>query len=92
MSETVNTTHRADQSTCLTHMYVYTPDYYMYYKSMPLLVFTPVADATKLVFTPVADAIWLPREESKKWSYKLSNIPKSAATGCLCSLHARSKG
>ena len=48
-----------------------TTAYYMYYKSMPL------------VFTPVTDAIWLLREESKKWSYKLSNIPKSG-TWCLC--------
>ena len=30
MSETVNTTHRADQSTCLTYMYVYTPDYILH--------------------------------------------------------------
>ena len=30
MSETVNTTHRADQSTCLTYMYVYTPGYLLH--------------------------------------------------------------
>ena len=63
----MNTTHRADQSTCLTYMYVYIPDYYMYYKSMPLLVFTPVADAIWLLCIgvrraksgPISSAIYL---------------------------------
>ena len=56
------------QTICLTYMYVYTPDYtayYMYYKSMPLPLGIYPGGRRDL-----AAVYW--REESKKWSNKLS--------------------
>ena len=67
------------QIICLTYMYVYTPD--LLTTCDAIGIFTQVADARDLA------AVYR-REESKMWSYKLSNIPKSgfyAATWCLCS-------
>ena len=89
MSETVNTTHTADQSTCLTYTCMHIPQTttcILYYKSMPLLVFTPVADAIWLLCIgvrraksgPISSAIYLR-------AVYMQLLGASA-------LHARSKG
>ena len=68
MSETVNTTHREAQSTCLTYMYVLPQTTTCkYYKSMPFLVFTPVGETIWLLCIgvrraksgPISSAIYL---------------------------------